>query len=86
MRLRQRWRRGARARWIRGRSACWRYSAGRRARRPEELEELALFRRLQPALEEGIPLKRSLSDPEERRKLSLYGFLSLKPTLSLQCR
>lgn len=48
----------------------------------EELEELALFQRIRPGLEEGVPLKKSLS-PEDQRKLQLYGFLTLKPILTL---
>jgi GTP-binding protein YchF len=48
----------------------------------EELEELALFTKIKPGLEEGVPLKKSLP-PEEQRKLQMYGFLTLKPILTL---
>lgn len=48
----------------------------------EELEELALFTKIRPGLEEGVPLKKSLP-VEEQRKIAMYGFLTLKPILTL---
>ncbi len=48
----------------------------------EELEELALLRRIKPALEDGVPLKKSVA-PEEQPKLAIFGFLTLKPLLTL---
>jgi ribosome-binding ATPase len=48
----------------------------------EELEELELFTKIRPGLEEGVPLKKGLP-PEEQKKLKLFGFLTLKPILTL---
>lgn len=51
-------------------------------RQKEEKAELELFRKVLPGLEEGIPLKKSL-DRVEQAKLTNYGFLTLKPLLTL---
>ena len=48
----------------------------------EELAELEIFRRVRPSLEEGTPL-RKVAGPAERETLRQYGFLTLKPSLSL---
>jgi GTP-binding protein YchF len=48
----------------------------------EELEELELFQKVRPGLEEGVPLKKSLS-PEDQKKVKIYGFCTLKPILTL---
>lgn len=48
----------------------------------EELEELAIMQKVRPKLEEGVPLKKCLP-PEERAKLQVYGFLTLKPVMTL---
>ncbi|MBX3469410.1 MAG: YchF family ATPase [Planctomycetes bacterium] len=48
----------------------------------EELEELALFQRIRPGLEEGVPLKKGLP-ADDQKKLQVYGFLTLKPILTL---
>jgi ribosome-binding ATPase len=48
----------------------------------EELEELELFTKIRPSLEEGVPLKKS-QPPDEQKKLQVYGFLTLKPILTL---
>jgi GTP-binding protein YchF len=47
-----------------------------------ELEELAIMQKVRPSLEEGVPLKKSLP-PEDQAKLRPYGFLTLKPILTL---
>ena len=49
----------------------------------EELVELELFKKVLAPLSDGKPLKHTVTDPEERRKLEQYGFLTLKPTLTL---
>jgi GTP-binding protein YchF len=49
----------------------------------QQKEELEIFVRVRPGLEEGIPLRKTVTDPEERRTLGMYGFLTLKPTLTL---
>lgn len=49
----------------------------------QDQEELELFRRLHPSLEEGTPLRSLITEAEEREKLKSYGFLTLKPTLTL---
>lgn len=48
----------------------------------DEVAELETLLRVKPALEDGVPLKRTLN-PEEQEKLSGFRFLTLKPTLSL---
>ena len=49
----------------------------------EELAELEIFRKALPGLSDGKPLKHTVTDPAERAKLAQYGFLTLKPTLTL---
>jgi len=49
----------------------------------QQKEELAIFERVHPGLEEGLPLRQTVTDPEERQTLGMYGFLTLKPTLTL---
>lgn len=49
----------------------------------QEQEELALFERVRPSLEEGVPLKKTVTAPEEREVFAQYGFLTLKPILTL---
>jgi ribosome-binding ATPase len=49
----------------------------------EELAELEVFRKVLPSLEEGVALRKSVTDPEERATLATYGFITLKPTLTL---
>ncbi|MGE0708076.1 MAG: DUF933 domain-containing protein [Planctomycetota bacterium] len=51
-------------------------------RQKEEAEELEIFRRLHPSLSDGVPLKKTV-EPGEREALANYGFLTLKPTLTL---
>ena len=48
----------------------------------EDMEELELLKRVQPGLEEGVPLKKSLA-PDEQEVFRNFAFLTLKPTLTL---
>jgi GTP-binding protein YchF len=53
----------------------------RKANRPEDVAERALFRRMKQALEAETPLRELGLSEEERRRLRGYGLLSEKPLL-----
>lgn len=48
----------------------------------EDMAILETLTRIRPSLEDGVPLKKSL-EPDEQEKLAPFGFLTLKPTLTL---